>query len=130
MKVVASVVRYTLVLLALALAACGGEPDADVFARELYGSWVTDSPDYSDRGFDITADSVTLHQGDGIRVTYAIEKISRRERDSYVDYVITYRGVVSSLEFPLQYRDGENGPDLRFPNRQRVIWTRAAAAGD
>jgi hypothetical protein len=110
-------------LLLFALTACA-RPDEAVIARELYGRWETDAPEYAGRGFVLTADSITLHQGGGIRVRYAIETIRRTERGTHTDYALTYRGIVSSLDFPLEYRVGEAGADLRFPNQQRVVWRR------
>ena len=108
------------------LAACA-QPDADVIARELFGSWQTDAPEYAERGFVLTADSITLHQGGGIRVRYPIEGIRRDERNGYVDYTVTYRGIVSPLDFRVQYRMEDGAADLRFPNQQRVIWKRVTS---
>jgi hypothetical protein len=114
----------TLVLAAVLLPGAFG-PDIDPAAtNEIRGSWATDAPAYAERGFDITGDSIRLHQGGGIRVRYPIRAIERVERDDRVEYTVTYESIVQKFDFRFDYIPAEQ-PTIRLPRQPHIVWTRS-----
>lgn len=118
--------RAARALLALALlaGACAPRVDPDALTQ-IRGAWVTDAPAYAERGFDISGDSIRLHQGGGIKVRYPIRSVERVERDDHFEYTVTYESIVQEFEFRFDYHPAER-PTIRLPRQPNVVWTRSA----
>ena len=101
------------------------EPPLEEVPAEVIGLWTTTAPRYADRAFEITSETVYLHQGGDLFATYGIlrSRITMHE-DQEPIYSLEYRDDSAdeySWEF---YVSSEEGGTIRFTNQEVIVWRR------
>lgn len=110
------------------LIACGGRPGKlDAIPQQLRGYWITDAPQYEDRGFQLDANGVVFYTGDGTFRAERLQSIDTTSQGGGVLYELRYR----SAEGPLYYFDflyrQQPEPTIRFKNQQSIVWKKTDA---
>jgi hypothetical protein len=90
----------------------------------LIGRWVTADPRYADRGFTLTARSLSLERGGGNVAVYPIERIRTLKRDDGQSYELTYHIDGASAVLALHYALLDGEPAIILAHPPDVLWRR------
>jgi len=110
--------------LLLALVGCGPESTKTV-PEELIGVWKTQEPNYADRPFQLTRDTVTFWTGGGEYYTRAVVRITKVQEDRNVLYTVFYTepGDPEKFEFKFAfYYDAAADGAIRWKNQRHMVW--------
>ncbi len=101
------------------------KPTLEEVPAEVIGRWTTTDIRYADRAFEITPETVYLHQGGDQFAAYAILRARITVSESQAPtHSVQYRdesGEEYSFAF---YVSDEDGGSLRFINQQKIVWHR------
>jgi len=118
--------RKTVILVLLLLcttAACtAGAREEVPLPAGLIGRWATDAPQYADRYFDLSADTLVIGTGPATSETYDVTRVWREVNDDGVLYTVEYSddaGEEYDIGF---YFDTAAGSELRMRNQPNVVW--------
>lgn len=93
-------------------------PDLPV-PDEFLGAWRTSSPQYADRGFALTGDTLRLQLGPGRTASYPITGVRRLGTADSASFMIAYLDDSSPLEMGLRM-DEDVG--VRLVNLPGIVW--------
>lgn len=105
------------------------EPLLEAAPTEILGRWTTTDVRYADRAFEITEETVYLHQGGDAFATYVVSgfRIVVSEDDAPV-YSVVYRDeALEEYSFRFYVSDEEGGA-IRFTNQREMVWHRSPDA--
>lgn len=91
----------------------------------ILGRWTTTDPRYADRAFEITKETVYIHQGGNNFAAYAVKgfQITVANDDDPVHSVVYVDDAAEEYEFRF-YVSSEDGGVIRFTNQREMVWHR------
>jgi hypothetical protein len=105
------------------VASCGGPETVETPPADVTGVWSTDTEYYADRAFEITDETLYIHQGDNTFGAFKIEEVLI-SHDDLPFYSIEYRGDENAIFSFRFYLSQEGGGTIFFPNQREMRWHR------
>lgn len=112
------------VLLALVVGIARQEP-VSILPSNLYGGWSTNHSGYQDRGFWLTATSLTIRTGpdpDEATVHPIRRVLQLPSRGDTIDFAVDYEAEGGMVTWKFQYVHSAS-PTIRFLNQKDLVWT-------
>jgi hypothetical protein len=101
----------------------GEDTTGSVTPEEIRGHWITDQPEYADRGLEIIEDALVFHTGEETFDLHMIREIRAETVDGGVEFELDHWGKEGvSMTFSFIYNPADT--TIRFKNQPRVIWVR------
>lgn len=124
------VIPLVIVLGSAVLAGCENDLEAAA-PNQLLGTWVTDHPEYFDRGFAISENTIVFYTGPRLAdfTAHPIIETLAEDRGSATIYRLRYRGSDgTALTFSLRLDPDEEGI-ARLPDQPLITWRQGERRG-
>lgn len=98
----------------------------DPLPPEAVGRWTTTDPQFADRGFDLTATTVTFHTGPGPAdfTRHAVLGTTVKPQQGRQIVTVAYALDGDAMTFAFRLEEGRE-PEIHLMNRQDVSWRKA-----